>query len=68
MAVVIYTPRVYQEPMLKSLDRLGISDHDLLALFNNIEEIKDFKEYVTVHVCLRVCLCLCVSMCLYLCV
>ena len=41
--------------MLKSIDRLGISDDDLLALFNNIEEIKDFNEYVAVCLCKHYC-------------
>ena len=45
----------YQEPMLKNIDKLGISDDDLLALFNNIEEIKDFNEYVVVCLCMHYC-------------
>ena len=45
--------------MLKSMDRLGISDDDLLALFNNIEEILDFNEYFTLCVCLCGCVCAC---------
>ena len=52
--------------MLKSMDRLGISDDDLLALFNNIEEIKDFNEYVTL--CVFVCVCVCVYAYVHVCV
>jgi len=37
------------------LDSLGVSDEDILALFNNIEEIKDFNEYVGIRVFKIVC-------------
>ena len=40
--------------MLKKIDHLGVSDEDFLALFNNIEEIKDFNEYVVVCMHVRV--------------
>ena len=42
------------------MDTLGISDDNLLALFNNIEEIKDFNEYVTVCACVCLCVCICI--------
>ena len=32
------------------MDSLGVTDGDILALFNNIEEIKDFNEYVNIFV------------------
>ena len=41
--------------MVKNIDMLGVSDEDVIALFNNIEEIRDFNEYVIVCViCLSV--------------
>ena len=30
--------------MVKNIDMLGVSDEDVIALFNNIEEIRDFNE------------------------
>jgi len=33
---------------MENMDSLGVSDEDMLALFNNIEEIKDFNEYVNI--------------------
>ena len=38
----------YQTPLINNMDTLGVTDEDMLALFNNIEEIKDFNEYVSV--------------------
>jgi len=45
----------YQTPLLENMDSLGVSDEDILALFNNIEEIKDFNEYVGICVFKIVC-------------
>jgi len=39
--------------MVKNIDVLGVSDDDVIALFNNIEEIRDFNEY-------EICVCACV--------
>ena len=30
--------------MVKNIDMLGVSDEDVIALFNNIEEIRDFNQ------------------------
>ena len=44
--------------MVKNIDILGVNDDDVIALFNNIEEIRDFNEYDIV--CIRMCKCVCV--------
>ncbi|XP_065893948.1 pleckstrin homology domain-containing family G member 1-like isoform X2 [Dysidea avara] len=36
----------YQTPLVENMDSLGVTDGDILALFNNIEEIKDFNEFM----------------------
>ena len=41
--------------MVKNIDMLSVSDEDVNALFNNIEESRDFNEYVVV--CVRMCVC-----------
>ena len=51
--------------MVKNIDTLSVSDEDVIALFNNIEEIRDFNEYVIVCVCLCVCVCVCVCVHVY---
>ena len=43
--------------MVKNIDTLSVSDEDVIALFNNIEEIRDFNEYIIVCVCVCVCVC-----------
>ena len=45
-----YSLQGYQTPLVENMDSLGVTDGDILALFNNIEEIKDFNEYVEIFV------------------
>ena len=44
---VDYTLQGYQASLINNMDSLGVTDEDMLALFNNIEKIKDFNEYVS---------------------
>ena len=48
--------------MVKNIDMLSVSDEDVNALFNNIEESRDFNEYVVV--CVHMCV-FCLSVCLH---
>jgi len=52
LVIVLYIYRLilqgYQTPLMENMDSLGVSDEAMLALFNNIEEIKDFNEYVNI--------------------
>lgn len=36
----------YQTPVVDNIDTIEIDDEDVLALFNNIEEIRDFSGYM----------------------